>query len=234
MNRALLACIALALPQFAVAAPCDVLPYANQCQGSNLWPIPAGWTADTDGDCQPQPPFRFPATSKVAIVAGSSTAYFYCTNPWGDSPTSAVANCCSSLTGNAPAGECGPIGNDEGFSYGSGNCASSGTLLGTGLLIGSGSSQCNQWAVGLVSKRNMSVFMGSSWKWWCPDGSAGVGVINGVYMCQVSNPELYQKPSDGQCTARWTSADKTAVQKDPMDPDCDAESCVINGTCKLK
>jgi hypothetical protein len=40
----------------AVAAPCEILPYQNQCQGSNLWPAPSGWAADNNGDCQPQPP----------------------------------------------------------------------------------------------------------------------------------------------------------------------------------
>lgn len=56
MNRIILVCITLALPSFAMATPCDILLYANQCQGSNLWPVPDGWTADNNGDCQPQPP----------------------------------------------------------------------------------------------------------------------------------------------------------------------------------
>jgi hypothetical protein len=42
------------------------------------------------------------------------------------------------------------------------------------------------------------------------------------------------KPSDGKCTARWTSSAMTALQTDPLDPDCDAGSCPMDGTCTLK
>ena len=56
----------------------------------------------------------------------------------------------------------------------------------------------------------------------------------GSYQQGYWYPADYPKPSDGRCTARWTSSAKTALQKDPLDPDCDANSCVFDGTCRLR
>jgi hypothetical protein len=50
-------------------ATCDYLPYQNQCQGSNLWPVPAGWSADSNDDCQPEPSKRVPAGYSGRVVS---------------------------------------------------------------------------------------------------------------------------------------------------------------------
>lgn len=57
---------------------------------------------------------------------------------------------------------------------------------------------------------------------------------NVYWRCQKYYDASSMKPSDGKCTARWTSSAKTALQKDQLDPDCDANSCVLDGICKLR
>jgi hypothetical protein len=42
-------------PMPGFTASCEILPYQNWCQGSNYWPIPNDWVADTNNDCQPEP-----------------------------------------------------------------------------------------------------------------------------------------------------------------------------------
>jgi hypothetical protein len=67
----------------ALAAPCQILPYQNQCQGSNRWPVPAGYSADSNGDCQPEP------GNRDAVYLGWSTST---AGPYYADPTAAVVS----------------------------------------------------------------------------------------------------------------------------------------------
>jgi hypothetical protein len=53
-------------------------------------------------------------------------------------------------------------------------------------------------------------------------------------LCSRITTQTTPKPSDGVCAARWTDASMTALQKDPLDPDCGANSCVMDGGCLLR
>ena len=216
MNRILLACISLALPSFVAAASCGVLPYANQCQGSNLWPSPAGWVADNNGDCQPEPSVVW----GWAVVSPSNP---FCADYFGLTKEAAGASCAASMlqdgwSGRIFSGEYGP-----GCGWGEGQFAAwhdAHSIM-----------TCSNYSYG---HGDGSARAGGIWTSWhnvklCPRGDGGWTHTNTT----LSTCPVVAKPSDGVCTARWTTADETTLQKDPLDPDCDAQSCVFDGTCKL-
>lgn len=248
MNRILLTCIALSLPSFVAAAPCDVLPYASQCQGSNLWPVPAGWTPDSNGDCQPQAALSVCATGTI-------------TNPW-EGRLACSFN--SNISWNHRMTVPGSFTTQTVDQYGGHDLCEAmnqvwtpirtTTLVphpGPGINTGLAPKSCYGWSWSVIS-------------WGCQQGQSGGWVGNPLYMvhscpsgwslafnrseCEhLRNgapaagitrcclpTSLSTKPSDGVCTARWTSSAETALQKDPLDPDCDANSCVLDGFCRLR
>ena len=232
MNRILLACIALALPQFVAAAPCDILPYANQCQGSNLWPVPAGWAADNNGDCQPQLPTRVAGTPAHRVSWPGRQA---CTDFTALTREAAAAACCGSMKADQAAAYpyCTTFYPGEVYSaYGSTptcDVAGSEPIF----RIYSSTTPCQLpgqgWRSGPLGGY-ISTFENAI---MCPAGYIHVDNTLGRE-CGLSNPVLARKPSNGVCTARWTSSAQTALEKDALDPDCDAQSCVFDGTCKLR
>lgn len=196
MNRLLLTCLVWALPSFAIAATCDILPYANQCQGSNLWPVPSGWSADTDGDCQPQKD-PIAATAYFAMYTDAPAFYpLLASAAKLPTPQAAADHYCSVVTGNYP-----------------------GCYLMPGLGAWGGVSH-----TGKALTRYLGCAQGGLI--YCPTCT----YTTEGYACSAPST----KQSDGRCTARWVSAAKTALQKDPLDPDCDANSCLTDGTCQLK
>jgi hypothetical protein len=196
VRRILLAFLAFTLPQIAVAATCNILPYQNQCQGSNAWPTPSGWFSDgaagdpSPGNCQ-----------------GFTYRYVYnMGSQWYDSMTALMAS--SQLNAwNAPANpnSCGPAYCECDRNY---NYAGPGTCMGG----------CSY----MRSRSNGTCTPNSIAQYSVQIANGGAGRIEGT------------KPSDGVCTARWTTAAQTALQKDPLDPDCDANSCATNGVCELR
>ena len=256
MNRIILACIALALPQFAVAASCDMLPYVNQCQGSNLWPAPAGWYHVTHNPvtCQPTPGY----TDLVGVSLGTY-------GPIASSPNAA----CQGYAASGPypnAGLC-PIdggtwwGGATTRSYGAGyhctHAASGGlpslpttpnegewtsTWKGSercchAIIINGAHADCDPYSAVFREAIEYSAVVGrcdtEGQLYFLTSGGALTLTpsLGDKYVCKMGNAP--SKPNDGVCTARWTSSAKTAIQKDPLDPDCDAQSCVFDGTCKL-
>ena len=203
MNRVLLACIALALPSLGAAAPCDILPYANQCQGSNYWPAPAGWGPGYNSTtCQPDIPTTVP---RIAGWYVPEAGYVPANVSFSDSPEGAIGIWCGAI-GGVIGWHCDHIASPafqvcwnhaptacSAFSAGKGEICPPGTLPTNHVLNGWGNTTSLCWT------------------------TAG-----------------YTKPSNGVCTARWTSSAQTALQKDPLDPDCDANSCVFDGTCQLR
>lgn len=241
MNRALLACLALALPlpSFADAAvPCDVPTYANQCQGSNLWPVPGGWTPDNDGDCQPEPA-AFVAAELGYMVSGNSGLYRTAGEllaslpisaqqvlPWGlyqgpttivTSPTSQWAGACESQTR--------AVGAEELLAYSTREVRHDDTC---GLLVREQVATIVRWpwCQNPYGLQSYSVPPATEALYW-------VSPYGGPYYRCIVDPAAL-KPSNGRCSARWVSAAKTDVQKDWLDPDCSASSCVIDKTCKLR
>lgn len=89
----------LASANAALAAPCNILPYVNQCQGSNYWPKPAGWGSYSGATCQPTPPTYTPGYYGYSVNTTSTT----CTNRTGDSEAEAAGNCCASRPSNIAA-----------------------------------------------------------------------------------------------------------------------------------
>ena len=238
MNRTLLAGILLVLPSFASAAPCDVLTYANQCQGSNLWPVPAGWVADNNGDCQPEPDLWRPILEfKVGVHKGGSLSAACAlaipqvpASPWGASAwcvsqSKQVQNYFSREAGFAcllPATSVEVIWNPDAGTNMNFRCCQKTTT--------------NNLCTGVVAESWGSLAMGPIRS--CPTGyySAVHNYPDGASLveCRLDTPSVVAKPPDGVCTARWTSSVKTTLQKDPLDPDCDANSCVFDGTCELR
>lgn len=125
-----------------LASHCSVLPYANQCQGSNLWPVPDGWSPDNNGDCQPEAPNTLPATmigwlaylhqggsgGRVGEVFSSLYAgQIWCRATYFPNATSYCYRALSPYSGYAENSVCGmshptnPIGCDFNLAY---NCPS--------------------------------------------------------------------------------------------------------------
>lgn len=283
MNRILLACLALA-PSFVVAAPCDILSYANQCQGSNLWPVPAGWAADNNGDCQPQPPYYLPKQWAEVDRADNSLGTWCWVNNYA-SPLISIPR--TALTVGESVGRCAgtaPNGapvvvrcNEPGYILGGlYTCSSTrnvyhgNTVAGTlpdaamgPITDGYNPSYCSKYSAGFEAlTRCNEVYVGGG-RWGCPAGSVtwdkdgngsfymadgqNVEACRAYLPCPTGYHEDYPgsqscyinsgettKPANGRCTARWTSSAQTAIQKDSLDPDCDASSCVFDGTCRLR
>ena len=196
MKRVALLCFTFGLSTLAFAAPCDILPYANQCQGSNLWPVPDGWAADNDGDCQPQPPNGVPRI-KGYVASGSYPNF-------GVTPNAAFADMCAKYPAGTTCWDTGHTG-----------------VWGTSFTL--------RHPPGSMEER----YTGQGEI--CPSGTTTAGTVYSGWsatLCPVAVG--YAKPNNGECTARWTSSAKTALQKDPLDPDCDANSCVFDGSCRLR
>ena len=234
MNRFLLGFIALALPSLVAAAPCDILPYANQCQGSNLWPVPDGWAADNNGDCQPQPPGKVPQVSGWAV--GNQGL---CTNYRGFTKAEMLSNCCNTRVSGMYCEDL-PAGSVYGASGPDQTCWKNPVdwiLMHNGyatLYYPDGRTQAALCYVTYGQPAKSGYTQGHSHSGygpttWCPAGTYTSGSL-----CQIITPTTWMKPSDGICTARWTSSAKTALQKDPLDPDCDTNSCVLDGFCRLR
>lgn len=209
MNRTLLFCLTLSLPQFAAAAPCDILPYTNQCQGSNLWPVPSGWAADNNGDCQPQAPIIIPALYTCELpsfIPGVAHGV-------GATKQEAASNLCAHLQAEQPQWD---------------KCVfvdiANGIPQTTNIGVGCGLSY---WARG-----PMALATSGPWNPHCWVG--GIGYLNTAPLPGTTGFSSWSCGYTNSCTARWTSSAKTALQKDPLDPDCDAGSCVFDGTCKLR
>lgn len=207
MTRPLLLCLCLGLSQFAEAAPCDILPYANQCQGSNLWPVPSGWSADNNGDCQPQPPTSIPVLWGLGWVMGYNSIgplpriYDYAEAASACAVARSMANNCDGYADLS-------LVELESGSYHSFRCC---------LMGGVG---WNSYISVVVQPRA-----------YCPTGYT-VSPWNSQ-VCLPTTP-ITGKPANSVCTSRWTSAAKAALEKDTMDPDCDANSCVMDSVCKLR
>jgi hypothetical protein len=195
---AAIGCLALA-SGVAAASTCSILPYANQCQGANLWPTASGWTADNNGDCQPQPPNRVAATVTVA--------YDYYTNNLNFKAGSWEASCSLQMAA-----------------------------------WGGNSMVVTPYDPPMENRRICTFMLGwqrfitqtrvANSTYLCPAGYEYNSPTAGVE-CGLVSPAMVRKPADGVCTARWTSSAMTALQTDPLDPDCDANSCVIDGVCAL-
>ena len=228
----------------ATAAPCDILPYTNQCQGSNLWPVPAGWTADNNGDCQPQyPAFTYTPAHLGYIQSGTGGG------PWATVDDLKVATGKQAWTFKQNTFDVMP------YEYWGGAC-NSGTVSYDypGALIldpGPLHPNCGHMSYNRRTQQLMHWPMCFSGDTLRGRTAGDVGVVGGTpvtgytYFDSVMRPNVYwrcqkyynsssMKPSDGVCTARWTSSAQTALQKDGLDPDCDADSCVIDGTCRLR
>ena len=231
MNRILLACIALALPSFvAAAAPCNILPYANQCQGSNLWPVPAGWAADNNGDCQPEAPYYVPAYWGYGISSATP-----CAIAKGSTISDVKSKCCDSL--HTPANYCELVEawTPTSRSYDGACLGVSSGLLRVGNLSASAPQESCRLSNGTWVQ--FTVFSSATYTIapikLCPEGAtprAGNPPIGEECIAQG----IQAKPSNEMCTARWTSSAKTTLQKDPLDPDCTSDSCVFDGTCRLR
>lgn len=233
MNRTLFACLALALPAMVAAAPCAMPPHANQCQGSNLWPVPAGWTADNDGDCQPQSPAAIPAVYGYYVQYGPGGLT---ESTFGATPEASVARMCAqknfSSCGLANVGEIYSASNSPTMC----NIAVVPTAYwweGTVTTVACGIG----WPIVSGYSATINSSSGFSRTWGCanpeyPQFRSGPYLTcTNTYCCVKEGPTT--KPSDGNCAGRWTSSAKTALEKDPLDPDCDANSCVLDGTCSL-
>ena len=235
MNRILLA-FALALPTLAVAAPCATMPYASQCQGSNLWPVPAGWSADSNGDCQPEPPQYKNSTATVFPENSEWLGTFY-----GQTAEEATALFCAALLAYYPTtlAECrlATTGSVIGFAGWVGNrdCTTTPKDMVAYSFWSGAEEPC--WGGAYTTRqmsgnyfRSMNLCLDPKY----PNSAAGpLAGCTSTLCCQKLYSASVLKPSDGVCTARWTSSAQTTLQKDPLDPDCDAQSCVFDGTCKL-
>lgn len=195
------------------ATQCEILPYQNQCQGSNLWPVPKGWTADNNGDCQPQQPASIPSewNGEYARASGYGTIvgeFDAVTRFIWEGACAATGNYCSMLKE-----ECGYIRKGEQWYQ---------TVVIYGKKI---SGSCNYDMFG-VSWGNYKVytcpdnswklnqdwdFLGYPGKWWSSTTNASPPGCSATHV----------KPSDGICTAR--SMPDGTIQKDPLDPDCTAD-----------
>ena len=224
--RLLLFCAALALPTMAAAASCDILPYANQCQGSNYWPTGSGWVSPhSSSTCQPSP-------GSIAAVLGWTCSYGFAPTfverseleawlwdyfPDGVLPIAAGVNAYGQNSNYSPCYDVtyngGTYGGWADNRWLTGNC---GSFL---------------WPNGFCASVHKPI---------CPPGSGSLNtssvnngsalLFNGEYWSCTVNSKL----PNGVCTARWTSSAQAALQKDPLDPDCDANSCVFDGTCRLR
>lgn len=223
MNRILLACIALALPSFASAAPCDILPYANQCQGSNLWPVPAGWLADSNGDCQAEPPL-------LGTIRHSG--WFYVNGDMQGVGAGAQPAMQAWFKGNTGFSTCAELPQSEWVTYVTYRTPWSGGVCSSGSSVIEFRGCDAGYAIN-GSSVSGNVADAGGYVYFCTGTSCTyVRAWSGPVECRRTSS--IQKPSDGDCTARWTSSAMTTLQKDPLDPDCDANSCAFDGTCKLR
>ena len=247
MNRVLLTCLFLAMPSFAAATSCNLLPYANQCQGSNLWPVPAGWAADNNGDCQPQPPDYVNAISGFTVTngwirtqgGGAVTGAL----GFGVTEAAAVTDACTRMQADGfGLGTCRLAVPEEVYLAWGSVPVACGRAPSTPLAVwrqGEDAAQsCFHWdtlTMGVSPNYAASPLHAT---WGCPDPSYPTLVSGPRQGCTsgwcCARESLVMKPGNGACTARWTSSAQTALQKDPLDPDCDASSCVFDGTCSLR
>lgn len=196
-----------ALPGVSQAVTCNILPYQNQCQGSNYWPKPANWPvgapAYNAATCQPTAPAPWPATYAYLYGgvrfapddwAAAGTAMCNAAGwhgGWGISSTKAICLFYGNQYTQTLTKTAWKVENTDYFDVGSpGRC---------GYLSG-------------------------------PPAWAGAG----VYCDKRDYSTGTMKPSDGQCSLRWTNSGKTATQIDPLDPDCPGSGCGTNGVCTLK
>ena len=244
MNRVLLACITLVLPSFvSAAAPCDVLPYANQCQGSNLWPVPAGWTADNNGDCQPEPPAYVNATPGFTFTHGWASGQAF-----GTTAEATVADGCAKMHVGYPL--MGVVLSSCRISTPNEVLQAAGSLPVSCIIADSGPLavwhvgptptpvSCFRWDTNVQSSSPGFSYTPLSPTWGCidpgyPTKTSGPRTGCTTIVCCAKAP-LAPKPADGRCTARWATSAEATLQKDPLDPDCDAQSCVLDGTCQLR
>lgn len=205
MRRAL-SVLLVALPQFVLASPCAVMPYASQCQGSNLWTVPVGWNSDSNGDCLPTPAVvassyvqvPAPQLGQLCYLDGSAQA------PWATSMSQlCVGNFVWEVLPNEAGCKCtlpdGRTATYPGRCYPTYHCPSFGYLVGT---------TC----AGYV----------------CPEGTTPLPGFNSVSGGNCK----YAYPSNGSCQAR-TLLNGT-LQRNPLDPDCSPTDCVFDGTCQLR
>lgn len=243
MNRILLACFALALPTFTAAAPCSILPYVNQCQGSNYWPNPANWGPGySPTTCQPIQPTRIPAVQGWHLVSPISTSVH---------PSKAEALAEGALTCGTtyPIMEIPP----EGGVYGRHQPPSTPCVDNVWNQGPLGGAVCARWLTGAcgtflwpTASSSFSnhpacpspVPQSSIRTQSTPDSYTAYinhwAYSNKYWYCLLPTGFSMTKPSDGVCTARWTSAAMTDLVKDPLDPDCAANSCVLDGTCRIR
>ena len=229
MNRALLTCIFLAIPSLGAAAPCDILPYANQCQGSNLWPVPAGWAADNNGDCQPQPGYE-PAVLGYGM---STQARVFPTLAEKLAELSSIYS--REITfkphGVYTIGQQGP------------GCADPILLTitsvnGMAVYRMTGLNGCGAYEVysvyGDITRNPICEDTAVSLEFGVAGDGVSLAYLDWQGIQRYAKCRITSKAANGVCTARWTSSAQTALQKDPLDPDCDAGSCVFDGTCRLR
>ena len=225
MKRILLACIALALPSFVAAAPCDILPYANQCQGSNFWPAPAGWGSHSNTTCQPRPSeFWYwpiysnggsPSTSSCGTqvqhgwFVGVDSANLVLDRHAHTHPCPDDAKLLT-LEFHYSTYNTSGVETSRNYRYTWSYPSTPNTVHTSGITISNLNDPDGEYARNYIWPKSPLLSYSAAF-----------------------TPTLL-KPSNGVCTARWTSSAQTALQKDPLDPDCDANSCVFDGTCRLR
>jgi hypothetical protein len=221
----------------AVAAPCQILPYQNQCQGSNYWPAPSGWGPSYNSTtCQPAMP---------SAVSPTPTATWHAQ---GELP---MVWRIGSTTFTTPQAVCTYLGRGYQSSQDGAGCG--------GVIGGARSASCYGaspvWAYPTCPN---GAWAGCSLNYFtntynstcpipgattCPAGYAlsGTGNLNTanpglspVYSCVLQFPAQVKKPPDGVCTAKWANSSQTVLQKDPLDPDCTPTSCALDGACSLR
>lgn len=213
----------LSLAPAVHASSCATLAYQNQCQGSNKWPVPTGWQADSDGDCQPQAPDSLSPSVTTAQVLWQHGGYSNHTGHlsvgacesawWADWRRVWGTWYCYTASDNPHTG---PGGMGRGFTLacgaGGGNgctsyCAAPAVSLGAGL--GCGVRSCPAGYTLTTSSTD-------------PARDASGYVCTGFASAKM-------KPSDGVCTTRWTSAAMGNAQEDPLDPDCTGACVCASG-----
>lgn len=189
----------------AFPSQCNILPYANQCQGSNYWPAGEGWGAPYDGaSCQP---------SIIKVWnAGSygprntcSGLFPYCGATIGSDPISAVKS--RALCGDVPIyDECGTASS---FNYRvDSNNGNSATV-------------CYDWRL-------------NSWGSGYSTSCHPVNLLDVSAGCSACMPSVasIKKPSDGLCAVRQMPGG--TLEQDPLDPDCTPDLRCTAGNLELE